>query len=55
MRDAVDAVISPLIIGGGTVDDVTIEGYILTSGYQRFEGAHRISQEQLVRRRPQNT
>jgi cysteine desulfurase/selenocysteine lyase len=38
MRDAVDAVISPLIIGGGTVDDVNTDGYILTSGYQRFEG-----------------
>ena len=38
MRDTVDAVISPLIIGGGTVDDVTTDGYILTSGYQRFEG-----------------
>ncbi len=38
MRDTVDEVISPLIIGGGTVDDVTAEGYILTSGYQRFEG-----------------
>jgi cysteine desulfurase/selenocysteine lyase len=38
MRDTVDAVISPLIIGGGTVDDVTAEGYILTSGYQQFEG-----------------
>ena len=33
-----DAVISPLIIGGGTVDDVTTEGYTLTGGYQRFEG-----------------
>ncbi len=33
-----DAVISPLIIGGGTVDDVTTEGYTLTDGYQRFEG-----------------
>jgi cysteine desulfurase / selenocysteine lyase len=38
MRDTVDEIISPLIIGGGTVDDVTAEGYILTSGYQRFEG-----------------
>jgi cysteine desulfurase/selenocysteine lyase len=38
MRDTVDAVISPLIIGGGTVDDVTTDGYVLTSGYQRFEG-----------------
>ena len=38
MRDTVDAVISPLIIGGGTVDDVTTEGYTLTDGYQRFEG-----------------
>jgi cysteine desulfurase/selenocysteine lyase len=38
MRDTVDVVISPLIIGGGTVDDVTTDGYILTSGYQRFEG-----------------
>lgn len=33
-----DGVISPLIIGGGTVDDVTTEGYILTDGYRRFEG-----------------
>ena len=33
-----DEVISPLIIGGGTVDDVTTEGYILTDGYRRFEG-----------------
>lgn len=33
-----DAVISPLIIGGGTVDDVITEGYTLTDGYQRFEG-----------------
>ena len=38
MRDTVDAVISPLILGGGTVDDVTTEGYTLTTGYQRFEG-----------------
>ena len=38
MRDTVDAVISPLIIGGGTVDDVTTDGYVLTSGYQLFEG-----------------
>jgi cysteine desulfurase/selenocysteine lyase len=38
MRDAVDAVISPLFIGGGTVDDVTTEGYTLTDGYRRFEG-----------------
>jgi cysteine desulfurase/selenocysteine lyase len=38
MRDTMDAVISPLIIGGGTVDDVTTDGYVLTSGYQRFEG-----------------
>lgn len=30
--------ISPLILGGGTVEDVTTEGYILTGGYQRFEG-----------------
>jgi cysteine desulfurase/selenocysteine lyase len=33
-----DAVISPLILGGGTVEDVTTEGYTLTGGYQRFEG-----------------
>jgi len=38
MRDTMDAVISPLIIGGGTVDDVTTEGYTLTDGYRRFEG-----------------
>jgi cysteine desulfurase/selenocysteine lyase len=38
MRDAVDTVISPLFIGGGTVDDVTTEGYTLTDGYRRFEG-----------------
>lgn len=34
-------VISPLIVGGGTVDDVDIEGnaegYTLTSGYKRYE------------------
>ncbi len=33
-----DAAISPLMLGGGTVEDVTTEGYTLTSGYQRFEG-----------------
>ncbi|HEY3362497.1 MAG TPA: cysteine desulfurase [Methanosarcina sp.] len=33
-----NAVISPLILGGGTVDDATTEGYTLTGGYQRFEG-----------------
>ncbi len=33
-----DAEISPLIIGGGTVEDVTTEGYTLKGGYQRFEG-----------------
>lgn len=33
-----DEVISPLILGGGTVEDVTTEGYTLTGGYQRFEG-----------------
>lgn len=33
-----DAVISPLILGGGTVKDATTEGYTLTGGYQRFEG-----------------
>ncbi len=33
-----DSLISPLILGGGTVDDVTTEGYTLTGGYQRFEG-----------------
>lgn len=33
-----DEVISPLIVGGGTVEDVTTEGYTLTGGYQRFEG-----------------
>lgn len=33
-----DAVISPLILGGGTVEDVTTEGYTLTGSYQRFEG-----------------
>lgn len=33
-----NAVISPLLLGGGTVDDVTTEGYTLTGGYQRFEG-----------------
>ncbi|MGB9941075.1 cysteine desulfurase [Methanosarcina sp.] len=33
-----DAVISPLILGGGTVEDVTTEGYTLTGGYKRFEG-----------------
>ncbi len=39
MRDTVvDSGISPLIIGGGTVDDVTTEGYTLTDGYRRFEG-----------------
>lgn len=38
MRDMGDAGISPLIIGGGTVDDVTAEGYTLTDGYRRFEG-----------------
>lgn len=33
-----DSLISPLILGGGTVEDVTTEGYTLTGGYQRFEG-----------------
>ena len=33
-----DSLISPLIIGGGTVEDVTTEFYSLTGGYQRFEG-----------------
>ena len=33
MQDTMDAVISPLIIGGGTVDDVTTERYTLTTGY----------------------
>lgn len=33
-----DAAISPLILGGGTVKDVTTKGYTLTGGYQRFEG-----------------
>jgi len=33
-----DAEISPLIIGGGTVEDVTTEGYTMKGGYQRFEG-----------------
>lgn len=33
-----DAIISPLILGGGTVEDVTTEGYTLISGYRRFEG-----------------
>ncbi|MDQ1275929.1 MAG: cysteine desulfurase / selenocysteine lyase, partial [Euryarchaeota archaeon] len=37
-----DKVISPLMVGGGTVDDVdiesgTAEGYTLTSGYKRYE------------------
>ena len=38
MRDTVDALVSPLMIGGGTVEDVTTDGYTLISGYQRFEG-----------------
>jgi cysteine desulfurase/selenocysteine lyase len=38
MRDTVAALVSPLIIGGGTVEDVTTDGYTLSSGYQRFEG-----------------
>jgi Selenocysteine lyase len=33
-----DTLVSPLILGGGTVDDVTTEEYTLTGGYQRFEG-----------------
>jgi len=33
-----DTLISPLILGGGTVEDVTTEGYTLTDGYQQFEG-----------------
>uniref|UniRef100_UPI0025E5EECE cysteine desulfurase n=1 Tax=Methanosarcina sp. UBA5 TaxID=1915593 RepID=UPI0025E5EECE len=33
-----DTLISPLILGGGMVEDVTTEGYILTGGYQGFEG-----------------
>jgi len=33
-----DEVISPLILGGGTVEDVSTEGYTLTGGYRRFEG-----------------
>lgn len=36
-----DEIIYPLIVGGGTVDDVDIEGsaegYTLTSGYKRYE------------------
>ena len=39
MRNAeTSSLISPLIIGGGTVDDVTTEDYTLTNGYRRFEG-----------------
>lgn len=38
MRDTLDALVSPLMIGGGTVEDVTTDGYTLISGYQRFEG-----------------
>lgn len=33
-----EEIISPSLIGGGTVDDVTTEGYTLTEGYKRFEG-----------------
>ncbi len=33
-----DQLISPSILGGGTVEDATTEGYTLTDGYQRFEG-----------------
>jgi len=33
-----DTLISPLILGGGTVENVTTKGYILTGDYQRFEG-----------------
>lgn len=37
-----NAVISPFMVGGGTVDDVdilgdTVEGYVLTEGYKRYE------------------
>ncbi len=37
-----DAVISPFMVGGGTVDDVSLEdttdeGYTLTAGYKRYE------------------
>jgi cysteine desulfurase/selenocysteine lyase len=37
-----DSVISPFMVGGGTVDDVdiegdTAEGYTLTAGYKRYE------------------
>jgi cysteine desulfurase / selenocysteine lyase len=38
MRDIMDTVMSPLMIGGGTVDYVNDERYILTSNYTRFEG-----------------
>jgi cysteine desulfurase / selenocysteine lyase len=33
-----DQLISPSILGGGTVEDATTEGYTLTGGYQSFEG-----------------
>jgi cysteine desulfurase / selenocysteine lyase len=33
-----DQLISPSILGGGTVEDATTQGYTLTDGYQRFEG-----------------
>lgn len=36
--EEISHLVSPLIIGGGTVDDVTTEGYTLIKGYQRFEG-----------------
>ncbi|KKG18164.1 aminotransferase class V [Methanosarcina sp. 2.H.T.1A.6] len=32
-----EAVISPLMVGGGTVEDVTTKGYTLTGGYKRYE------------------
>jgi cysteine desulfurase / selenocysteine lyase len=39
MRDEDRAsALSPLCLGGGTVEDVTVEDYILTEGYRRFEG-----------------
>lgn len=36
--ESIASALSPLIIGGGTVEEVTNEGYTLTEGYQRFEG-----------------
>ncbi|MDI6719234.1 MAG: aminotransferase class V-fold PLP-dependent enzyme [Methanomicrobiales archaeon] len=33
-----EAVLAPLMVGGGSVESVTLESYTLAEGYQRYEG-----------------